>query len=182
MGSVGTGSAGADSADAGSPNAGSPNAGSVDADSTNAGRERLARYGLTGPENQAAVDAGLAGGAWFRSAVPRKRMKELMERSDYPAVRDTIIWLGLILALRGLGITFWLVWHGWWAVPFFLAYGVLVGSTSDSRWHESGHGTAFKTRWIDEGLYQLASFMIIREPINWPPSHARHFTDALVRV
>ena len=114
------------------------------------GRERLERYSLTGPENQAAVDAGLAGGVWFRSAVPRKRMKELMRRSDYPAVRDTAIWIGLILAFAGLGITFWTVWHSWWAVPFFLAYGILYGSTSDSRWHESGHGTAFKTRWIDE--------------------------------
>jgi fatty acid desaturase len=175
MGSAGTGSI-----DAGSPNAGSHNAGSVDADSTNAGRERLARYSLTGPENQAAVDAGLAGGAWFRSAVPRKRMKELMKRSDYPAVRDTAIWLGLILLFGALGTTFWLVWHSWWAVPFFLAYGVLYGSTSDSRWHESGHGTAFKTRWIDEGLYQLASFMIMRDPTTWRWSHTRHHTDTLV--
>ena len=55
------------------------------------GRERLERYSLTGPENQAAVAAGLAGGDWFRSAVPRKRMKELMRRSDYPAIRDTAI-------------------------------------------------------------------------------------------
>ena len=55
------------------------------------GRERLERYSLSGPENQAAVDAGMAGATWFRSAVPRKRMKELMQRSDYPAVRDTII-------------------------------------------------------------------------------------------
>ena len=90
------------------------------------GKERLARYSLTGPENQAAVDAGLAGGNWFRSAVPRKRMKELMKRSDYPAVRDTAIWIGLILLFAGLGITFWTVWHSWWAVPFFLAYGLLV--------------------------------------------------------
>src|SRR5260370_41035345 len=58
------------------------------------GRERLERYSLTGQENRAAVDAGLAGGAWFRSAVPRKRMKELMQRSDYPAVRGTIVWPG----------------------------------------------------------------------------------------
>ena len=93
MGSVGTGS----------PDAGSVDQGSVDADSINAGRERLARYSLTGPENQAAVDAGLAGGAWFRSAVPRKRMKELMKRSDYPAVRDTAIWLGLILLFGAPG-------------------------------------------------------------------------------
>ena len=65
-------------------------------------KERLERYSLTGPENQAAVAAGLAGGDWFRSAVPRKRMKELMRRSDYPAIRDTIIWLGL-MGLFGAG-------------------------------------------------------------------------------
>jgi len=70
------------------------------------GRARLARYSLAGPENQAATAAGLAGAAWFRSAVPRKRMKELMRRSDYPAVRDTAIWLGLIGLFAGLGIAF----------------------------------------------------------------------------
>jgi fatty acid desaturase len=141
------------------------------------GRERLARYSLAGPENQAAVDAGLAGGRWFRSDVPRQRMKELMRRSDYPAVRDTAIWLGLMIALAGAGIA---LWGSWWALPFFLAYGTLYGSTSDSRWHESGHGTAFRTRWLDEGLYQLASFMIMRDPTIWRWSHARHHTDTLI--
>jgi fatty acid desaturase len=134
------------------------------------GRERLERYSLAGRENQAAVEAGLAGADWFRSDVPRKRMKELMRRSDGPAIRDTAIWLGLMIAFAGLGIAFW---GSWLAVPFFLAYGVLYGSSSDSRWHEAGHGTAFKTRWIDEGLYQLAS-------TTWRWSHARHHTDTLV--
>jgi fatty acid desaturase len=141
------------------------------------GRERLERYSLAGRENQAAVEAGLAGADWFRSDVPRKRMKELMRRSDGPAIRDTAIWLGLMIAFAGLGIAFW---GSWLAVPFFLAYGVLYGSSSDSRWHEAGHGTAFKTRWIDEGLYQLASFMIMRDPTTWRWSHARHHTDTLV--
>jgi fatty acid desaturase len=141
------------------------------------GRERLARYSLTGPENLAAAAAGLTGGQWFRSDVPRRRMKELMRRSDYPAVRDTAIWIGLMAAFAGIGIT---LSGSWWAVPFFLAYGVLYGSTSDSRWHESGHGTAFRTRWLDEGLYQLASFMIMRDPTAWRWSHTRHHTDTLV--
>jgi fatty acid desaturase len=141
------------------------------------GRERLARYSLAGPENQAAVDAGLAGADWFRSEVPRKRMKELMGRSDYPAIRDTVIWIGLMVMFAGLGIAFW---GSWWAVPFFLAYGVLYGSTSDSRWHETGHGTAFRSRWLDEALYQLASFMIMRDPTVWRWSHARHHTDTLI--
>ena len=141
------------------------------------GKERLQRYSLAGPENRAAAEAGLAGADWFRSDVPRKRMKELMRRSDYPAIRDTAIWLGLILLFGGLAIAFW---GTWWALPFFLAYGTLYGSTSDSRWHETGHGTAFKTRWLDEGLYQLASFMIMRDPTVWRWSHARHHTDTLV--
>ncbi len=95
-----------------------------------------------------------------------------MKRSNYPAVRDTAIWIGLILLFAGLGIAFW---GSWQSTPFLLAYGILYGSTSDSRWHESGHGTAFKTRWIDESLYQLASFMIMRDPTN-----TRHHTDTLV--
>ena len=140
-------------------------------------KERLERYSLAGPENQAAVSAGLTSGDWFRSAVPRKRMKELMRRSDHPAIRDTIIWLGLMALFAGLGIAFW---GSWWAVPFFLAYGLLYGSTSDSRWHEAGHGTAFKTRWVDQGLYQLASFMIMRDPTTWRWSHTRHHTDTLI--
>jgi fatty acid desaturase len=141
------------------------------------GKERLQRYSLASPENQAAVDAGLAGADWFRSDVPRRRMKELMRRSDYPAIRDTAIWLGLILLFGGLAIAFW---GTWWDLPIFLVYGTLYGSTSDSRWHETGHGTAFKTRWLDEGLYQLASFMIMRDPTVWRWSHARHHTDTLV--
>jgi fatty acid desaturase len=141
------------------------------------GSERLARYSLAGPENQAAVDAGLAGAHWFRSELPRRRMKELMRRSDYPAIRDTAIWIGLMVMFAGLGIAFW---GSWWAVPFFLAYGVLYGSTSDSRWHETGHGTAFKSRWLDEALYQLASFMIMRDPTVWRWSHTRHHTDTLI--
>jgi fatty acid desaturase len=132
---------------------------------------------LAGPENQAAVAAGLVGADWFRSEVPRKRMKELMRRSDFPAIRDTAIWLGLMVMFAGLGVAFW---GSWWAVPFFLAYGVLYGSTSDSRWHETGHGTAFRSRWLDEALYQLASFMIMRDPTVWRWSHTRHHTDTLI--
>jgi fatty acid desaturase len=43
-----------------------------------------------------------------------------------------------------------------------------------------GHGTAFRTRWIDQGLYQLASFMIMRDPTTWRWSHTRHHTDTLI--
>jgi fatty acid desaturase len=141
------------------------------------GRERLERYSLVGPEADRAVEAGLSGVEWYRSDVPRKRMKELMRRSDYPAIRDTAIWLGGMVLSAVLGSLFW---GSWLAVPFFLGYGVLYGSASDSRWHESGHGTPFKTRWMSDAVYQLASFFMMRNPTVWRWQHTRHHTDTLI--
>ena len=61
-------------------------------------------------------------------------------------MRDTIIWaVGQILFAAG-GIYYW---GTWWCVPFWAAYGVLYGSACDRRWHECGHGTAFRRR-LDE--------------------------------
>jgi MocE subfamily Rieske [2Fe-2S] domain protein len=57
---------------------------------------------------------------------------------------------------------------------------VLYGSVSDSRWHESSHGTAFKTDWMNNALYELASFMVLRESVHWRWSHTRHHSDTII--
>jgi fatty acid desaturase len=104
-------------------------------------------------------------------------MKELMKRKDGPALRDTGIWFGLILLSGYLGAYFW---GTWLAVPFFIVYGVLYGSAGDSRWHECGHGTAFKTRWMNNVVYHIASFFVMRDPTVWRWSHTRHHTDTYI--
>lgn len=134
-------------------------------------------YSLTGPENKRALERGLANANWYKTDIPRKRMKELMQRSDSPATRDTALWLGCMALFAGVGIA---LWGSWWAVPFFLAYGVLYGSGGDSRWHECSHGTAFKTPWKNEVVYQIACFMMMRNPVTWKWSHSRHHTDTII--
>ena len=57
---------------------------------------------------------------------------------------------------------------------------VLYASTSDSRWHEAGHGTAFKTDWMNNALYEIASFMVMRESTVWRWSHTRHHSDTII--
>jgi hypothetical protein len=89
--------------------------------------------------------------------VGRERAASLMRRKDGPAIRDTLIWFAALIASGALGVYFW---GRWAAVPFFIVYGVLYGSSSDSRWHECGHGTAFKTRWMNDVVYHIACFMI----------------------
>jgi fatty acid desaturase len=134
-------------------------------------------YGLIGREAESAAKSGLKSAEWYRTDIARKDMKELMKRSDAPAIRDTVIWLGAMLVFAALAI--WL-WPTWWAVLPLLAYGVLYGSASDSRWHEAGHGTAFKTMWMNNVVYHIACFMIIRNPTRWRWSHTRHHTDTII--
>ena len=134
-------------------------------------------YSLTGPENSRAVAAGLASAEWYHSDVPRKVMKDLMRRSDDVATRDSLLWFALLALTAAGGI--WL-WGSWWALPFWLAYGVLYGSACDSRWHECGHGTAFRTDWKNDAVYHIASFMVMRNPVSWRWSHARHHTDTII--
>ena len=134
-------------------------------------------YSMLGQEAQDAVTAGLRSAEWYHTEVARKDLKELMKRSDGPAIRDTIIWLGLMVVFAALAI--WL-WPSWWAALPLAAYGVLYGSATDSRWHECSHGTAFKTPWMNDVVYHIACFMIMRNPTRWRWSHTRHHTDTLI--
>jgi fatty acid desaturase len=134
-------------------------------------------YSLIGPENEKAVAAGLASAKWYAPQIPRAELKALMERKDGPAIRDTLIWFAALIVTGGLGVYFW---GNWAAVPFFIAYGAIYGGSSDSRWHECGHRTAFKTKWMTDAVYEIACFMVMREPEIWRWSHTRHHTDTII--
>ena len=134
-------------------------------------------YSLTGPEAGRAAARGLVEAQWYRPPIDPDRLHELTARANRRAAADTALWLGL---LAGAGALAWLALGSWWAVPAFAAYGALYGGASDSRWHEMGHGTAFRTGWLNDAVYCLASFMMLREPTVWRWSHARHHTDTIV--
>ncbi|MBI2301750.1 MAG: fatty acid desaturase [Armatimonadetes bacterium] len=134
-------------------------------------------YSLTGAESAHAVEQQLAEAEWYASPVPREAMRELLERRDDLALRDTALWFGLLFVFGALGYRWW---GSWWAILPFAAYGVIYGSSSDSRWHESLHGTAFKTDWLNNVLYEIASFMVQRESTVWRWSHMRHHSDTII--
>lgn len=113
---------------------------------------------------------------WYQPQIPRQRLRELMRRSDAPALRNFGLWLFL---LGGSGYVAFLSWGTWWAVPAFLVYGTLY-SSSDARWHDCSHGTPFRTRWINEMFYHICSFMTLREAHLWRWSHSRHHTHTII--
>jgi len=136
-------------------------------------------YSLLGDDAKRAVTDGLVTKDWYRTPVDRKIMKQLMKRADQPAIRDTVILFGCMVLFAGIAIA---LMPSWSSVPFWLAYGVLYGSGMNSRWHECGHGTAFKMRWMNKVVYHIASFCMIRAPYCycWKFSHARHHSDTII--
>jgi fatty acid desaturase len=134
-------------------------------------------YSLVGNEARLAEQRGLAQARRYACPIASGQLRLLMQRRDGPAIRDTLIWFGALAISGALGVYFW---GSWAAVPAFAVYGLLYGSSADSRWHETGHRTAFKTRWLNEFVYQIACFMLLREPTVWRWSHTRHHTDTLI--
>ena len=78
---------------------------------------QLSDYSLVGKDTVQAIEKGLAEATWYASPVPKQEMRELLERRDGPAIRDTLLWFALIISLRRL---------------HFRALGHLVGHRSDA--------------------------------------------------
>jgi fatty acid desaturase len=114
--------------------------------------------------------------AWFSATLDRKRMKQLMQRSDSAGLKHFGVW-GLLLVGSLVGVI--ATWLSWATVPFLLIYG-LVYAMSDHHAHELSHGTPFKNRKINEPLYFLNAFMTLHEAHYWRWSHTRHHTDTML--
>ena len=114
---------------------------------------------------------------WYVCDVSRKRMKQLMRRSDSVAFQSYIFWLATLFAA---GVLAFMSLGSWWALPAFLIYGVLYGSCSESRFHECLHGTPFRWRLANEFFLIVFGFMSLKNPYLWRWSHARHHTDTII--
>lgn len=134
-------------------------------------------YSIVGPERVRAFEDGLVDAHWYTTPLDREQLRVLMQRRNGPAIRDTLLWF---ILLGGSGYVAHRAWGTWWMIPAFFVYGTLYGSVSDSRWHECGHRTAFKTGWMNDAVYFIASFMVWREAVSWRWSHIRHHSDTIV--
>jgi Na+-transporting NADH:ubiquinone oxidoreductase subunit F len=134
-------------------------------------------YGLTGAARQRAFDAGLANAEWFQPAIDPARLRELQTRTNARATFETLLWVALLV---GAGVWAYTTVWSWWSIPAFFVYGALYGGAADPRWHEMGHGTAFRSRWANDLIYPIASFMLFRGPTVWRWSHYRHHTDTII--
>jgi Na+-transporting NADH:ubiquinone oxidoreductase subunit F len=134
-------------------------------------------YSLTGPDAKAATAAGFENADWYRAPIDPERLKVLMIRRNGRPAFDAALWVLLIV---GFGALAFLSLGSWWAILAFAAFGTLWGGSADSRWHENGHGTVFRVRWANDVVYNVASFMMLREPTLWRWQHVRHHSNTQI--
>jgi fatty acid desaturase len=114
---------------------------------------------------------------WARIKLDPALLRELMRREDGRPMRDMLIWLGLIAIFAGITIY---MWGSWWAIMPLYAYAVLYSTGSQSREHETGHGTAFKTKAYNQFFFELTSFMVLRESFLRTKSHDTHHQHTIL--
>ncbi|MBD84376.1 MAG: hypothetical protein CL400_04375 [Acidiferrobacteraceae bacterium] len=107
------------------------------------------------------------------TAVDRKTMKSLMRRNDSTGL------FKFALCVLSIGLYGWfynLSWGTWFVVPTVILFGGTMSLFVYSLSHECAHGTAFKTRWLNEAMFWFSSMLFGQEPLYRRYSHAVHHT------
>ncbi len=107
---------------------------------------------------------------WHKCHVDKEILKELSKKSDLKGIQHISVFFGLLIITGTLAF---ITWGTWWSVFWFLVYGNIY-SFSNPLWHETGHKTAFKSKYLNETFYYVSSFMSNFEPIRWRYTHFVH--------
>ena len=112
--------------------------------------------------------------AWYRCPISPARLRELSKRSD---VQGWFQAGGHLTLFAGTGIvtySFWSqeIWIGF-AVALF-AHGSIGSFLSGVAPHELGHGTVFRTKWLNKLFMYLFSLLSWWDPFDYASSHTYH--------
>lgn len=105
--------------------------------------------------------------------LDRREIKTLSRRSDKPGLIYLCKWLGCLLVS---GYLVYLADGTLWIGPAMLIHGILLAVPAYSLSHETAHGTAFKTRWLNETVNWLSSLLYMEEPLHRRYTHTNHHT------
>ncbi len=107
---------------------------------------------------------------WHKCQIDKEILKELSKKSDLKGIQHISVFFGLLIITGTLAF---ITWGTWLSVFWFLVYGNIY-SFSNPLWHETGHKTAFKSKFLNEIFYYVSSFMSNFEPIRWRYTHFVH--------
>ena len=105
--------------------------------------------------------------------LDRKALKALAQRSDRPGLAYLAQWGCGLLAT---GALVWLSRGSAWLWPAMFVHGVLLTVPAYAISHETAHGTAFRSRRLNEAVLWLTSLLYMEEPLHRRYTHTNHHT------
>ena len=110
---------------------------------------------------------------WYRSPIDRARLRELSKRSNLQGLFQVGGHLAIFAATGAVTYYCWAgdLWLGFAAGLF--AHGT-VGSFLGVAPHELGHGTVFRTKWLNKLFLYVTSLLIWWDPFDYASSHTYH--------
>lgn len=111
---------------------------------------------------------------WYRCPIESSRLRELYKRSDLKGWFQTGGHLLLFVSTGCLSFYFWnkQIWPGF-ALAIFL-HGTVGSFFGGIATHELGHGTVFKTKWLNKFFLYLMSLLGWRNQFDYSLSHTHH--------
>ena len=105
--------------------------------------------------------------------LDRKTLKAVARRSDGPGLIHLAQWgAGLLVT----GCLVWLSLGTGWLWPAMFVHGVLLSVPAYAISHETAHGTAFRSAWLNETVLWIGSLLYMEEPLHRRYTHTNHHT------
>lgn len=112
---------------------------------------------------------------WYRTPIDKERLKELTQRSDWKALGHALGFL--LLYLVSIAVNVFLFLHQLW-IPLiitFVLHAILVNYMGmGAAVHELSHGTAFRTKWLNNLFLRIFAFLTWNNQLHFKESHSRH--------
>ncbi len=110
---------------------------------------------------------------WYRTPIPRERLKELNARSDFKGFVQAGGFLGLWMC-TGAATLACAFTGNWICVPILLFLQGTVANFNINAVHELCHNTVFKSKWLNEVFVRIFSLMGWSDWVWFNASHANH--------
>jgi fatty acid desaturase len=118
--------------------------------------------------NFSATDAASSG-----ITLERRTLKTLCRRSDLPGLIYIVKWAAALL-ISGYGV--YVALGTVWVSPAVLVYGTILSVPVYAMSHETAHGTAFRSRWLNETVMWICALLYLEEPLHRRYTHTNHHT------
>lgn len=111
---------------------------------------------------------------WYRTKFAPEKLREFSKRSDQQGWLQAGGHLALFSGTGALTYFFWSQanWIGFFVSLF--AHGTVGSFFSGTAPHELGHGSVFKTKWLNKAFLYLFSLLSWWDPFDYASSHTYH--------